>query len=379
MGEGLLQYLAEKEESIRETWKELHAIPEPGFKEERTSAYLAGRLSKAGYLTKTGLGGTGVVGMLSSGIPGPTVGLRADMDALCHEVEGEKRAIHSCGHDANCTMVLSAAEAVAACGGPQRGIFKVIFQPAEEGLGGAKAMIKTGEMDDLNYLVGVHLRPGDELPFGKATTSIRHGASGRMTARFKGRQAHGARPHQGINAVEAASLAILAVSGIKLDPHIPHSAKATMIRGGGTALNVIPDSAEVVFDLRAQTNTLMEELKARVAGAASAAASIQGAQVETTWKAGGHAAEDHPEVIKLAEEAIREVLGPEGVSGPLATAGGEDFHDYAQAVKGLKTTVVGIGADLQPGLHHPTMTFNRDAVFVGARVLVLMVKSLLFR
>ena len=375
---GLLQHLAEREASIRQTWQELHAIPEPGFQEERTSAYLAERLRKAGYSTKTGLGGTGVIGILSSGVPGPAVGLRADMDALCHEVDGQKRAIHSCGHDANCTMVLSAAETVAACGGPQKGTFKVIFQPAEEGLGGAKAMIKTGEMDDLEYLMGVHLRPRDELPFGRATTSIRHGASGRMTARFKGRQAHGARPHQGINAVEAASLAVLAVGGVKLDPRVPHSAKATMIRGGGAALNVIPDSAEVVFDLRAQTNTLMEELKARVTGAVSAAASVNGAQVETTWKAGGHAAEDHPEVIKLAEEAIREVLGPEGVSGPLVTAGGEDFHDYAQAVKGLKTTVVGIGADLQPGLHHPAMTFNPDAVLVGARVLVLMVKQLIF-
>ena len=378
MGENLLRYLAENKESVRKTWKELHAIPEPGFQEKQTSAYLAERLRKAGYLTKTGLGGTGIVGILSSGAPGPTVGLRADMDALCHEVDGQKRAVHSCGHDANCTMVLSVAEAVAACGGPQRGAFKVIFQPAEEGLGGARAMIKTGELDDLNYLMGVHLRPGDELPFGKVTTSIRHGASGRMWVKLKGRQAHGARPHQGINAVEAASLAVMAVSGIKLDPHVPHSAKATMIRGGGTALNVIPDSAEIAFDLRGQTNALMEELKARVAGAVSAAASVHGAQVETTWKVGGHAAEDHPEVIKLAEEAIREVLGAEGVSGPLTTAGGEDFHEYAQAVKGLKTTVVGIGADLKPGLHHPAMTFNPDAVLVGARVLALMVKYLVF-
>ena len=378
MEDNLLDYLTKNEEAIRETWKDLHAIPEPGFQEERTSAYLADRLRKAGYSTKTGLGGTGVVGTLSSGAPGPVVGLRADMDALCHEVDGQTKAIHSCGHDANCTMVLSAAEAVAACGGPQKGRFKVIFQPAEEGLGGAKAMIKTGELDDLNYLTGIHLRPGDELPFGKVTTSIRHGASGRMTARFKGRQAHGAKPHQGINAVEAACLAVLAVSSIKLNPQVPHSAKTTMIRGGGASLNIIPDSAEIAVDMRAQTNTLMGELKVRVAGALSSAASLNGAQVETTWKGGGHAAEDHPEMLRLAEEAIREVLGTEGISGPIVTAGGEDFHEYAQAIKGLKTTVVGIGADLKPGLHQPTMTFKPDALLVGARVLTLMVKRLLF-
>jgi amidohydrolase len=378
MTEKLFEYLANQEAAIRETWKELHAIPEPGFQEERTSAYLAQRLRKAGYLTKTGLGGTGVVGSMSSGTPGPAVGLRADMDALCHEVEGQKRAIHSCGHDANCTMVLAAAEAVAACGGPLRGTFKVIFQPAEEGLGGAKAMIKTGELDDLDYLMGVHLRPQDDLPFGKATTSVRHGASGRMMAVFKGRQAHGAKPHQGINAVEAAALAVLAVSGIKLNPQVPHSAKATMIRGGGASFNVIPDSAEIAIDLRTQTNALMEELKSKVAGAVNAAASVHGARVETTWHIGGHAAEDHEDVIKLAEEAIKDVLGAEGVSGPLTTPGAEDFHEYAQAVKGIKTTVVGIGADLTPGLHHPAMTFKLDAVLVGARVLTRMIEQLLF-
>lgn len=378
MKEKLLDYLAKEEAAIRETWSDLHAIPEPAFQERRTSAYLADRLRKAGYTTKTGLGGTGVVGTLSSGAPGPTAGLRADMDALCHEVDGQRRAIHSCGHDANCTMVLSAAEALAACGGPRKGTFKVIFQPAEEGLGGAKAIISTGELNDLNYLTGIHLRPGDELPFGKVTTSIRHGASGRFMATFKGRQAHGAKPHQGINAVEAACMAVIAVRGTRLNPQVSHSAKTTMFRGGGASLNIIPDSAEIAVDLRAQTNSLMEELKDRIAAVLSSAAALNGAQVETIWKGGGHAAEDHPEMLTLAEEAIREVLGAEGVSGPIVTAGGEDFHEYAQAIKGLKTTVVGIGADLTPGLHQPTMTFKLDALMVGARVLTLMVRKLLF-
>ena len=199
-----------------------------------------------------------------------------------------------------------------------------------------------------------------------------------MTARFKGRQAHGARFHQGINAVEAACLAVVAVRGIKLDPQVPHSAKTTMLRGGGASFNIIPDGAEMAVDLRAQTNALMEELKVRVADALSSAAALTGAQVETSWKGGVPAAEDHPEAIGLAGEAIGEVLGAEGVNGPLVTAGGEDFHEYARAIKGLKTTVVGIGADLKPGLHLPTMTFHPDAVLVGARVLTLMVQKLLF-
>jgi amidohydrolase len=300
------------------------------------------------------------------------------MDGLSHDLDGHRQTIHSCGHDANCTMVLAAAEAVAACGGPRRGTLKVLFQPAEETLEGATAMLGTGEFDDLSHLLGIHLRPREELPFGKAATSVRHGALELILAGFKGKQAHGARPHQGINAVEAAALGVLAVSGIRLDPQVPHSAKATMIRGGGTAFNIIPDHAEVVFDLRAQTNVLMEELKARVLAAVSAAAAACGALVETTGKGGVPAAEDDAEMILLAGEAIREVLGAEGVSGPLTTVGGEDFHRYAQAIRGLKTTVVGIGADLTAGLHQPEMTFHPGALLVGAKVLALLLKYLLF-
>jgi amidohydrolase len=377
MKNALLDYVNEQNIGIRKTWDELHRIPELGFKEKRTSSYLLERLKNAGYSVKSGLAQTGIISVLRSDNPGPTVGLRADMDALCHEVDGRKAVIHSCGHDANCTMVLTAAEAIAACGGPKRGTLKIIFQPAEETLDGAKEIIKTGEIGNLDYLVGIHLRPKEELSFGQVTPSIRHGASGIMKAKIKGVQAHGARPHQGVNAVEAAAYAILGVNQIKLNPQIPHSIKATMIKGGNGAFNVIPDSVNLAFDLRAQTNLLMEELKKKAVHMLEIAADSISAQIDVKWKGGVPAAQDSDELIELANEAIWQVLGPTGLQKPLITSGGEDFHQYALAIKDLKTTVIGVGADLSPGLHHPEMTFNLDALSIGTKVLILMLNKLL--
>ena len=146
---------------VLETYDALHAMPEIGFQEEKTSAYLAEKLESFGFTVKRGLGGTGVLGELKGVAPGPVVGLRADMDALGHEVDGKLVAIHSCGHDAHSTMVLAAAEALAKKG-IARGTLKILFQPAEELLFGARRMIADGVADDLEMLFGIHLRPGQE-------------------------------------------------------------------------------------------------------------------------------------------------------------------------------------------------------------------------
>ncbi|NPV71881.1 MAG: amidohydrolase [Firmicutes bacterium] len=347
----------------------LHSIPEAGFEEKQTSAFLAARLERAGFEVQRGLAGTGVVGYLRGHEPGPVVGLRADMDALRHELDGRVEARHSCGHDANCTMVLAAAEALAACKAVRRGRLVIVFQPAEEMLSGARAMIETGALDGLDYLIGVHLRPKEELGYGTATPSVRHGASGIMLATISGTPAHGARPHQGVNAVEAGALAVLSVSQVRLDPRVSHSVKATMIRGGGVSLNVIPDRVEMAFDLRAQTNQIMTGLREKVTRAINLAAGANGAKAEVTWKGGVPAAQDDRNVVEVATEVIKDVLGRDGLRAPLLTPGGEDFHEYPLAMKGLKTTIVGLGADVTPGLHHPEMVFNRDILLLGARIL----------
>ncbi len=377
MKNALLSFFELNKERIIDTFNDLHSMPEKGFDEFKTSEYLSKRLVASGYSVKTEVGGTGVIGILDSGKPGPCVGLRADMDALMHEVDGELVAIHSCGHDANSTVVLSVAEALASLKFPAKGQLRIVFQPAEEILSGAKALLESKEMEGLDYLIGTHLRPIEELPYGKISPSVRHGASGIMLIDVIGSDAHGARPHQGINAIDACCLIIGAVNSIRLDPQVPHSLKATMIKSGGNSLNVIPGKAEIAFDMRAQTNEVMEKLKKSLIYAAEKAGEACGAKVICRLKGEVPAAQDSDEVVRIAKECIEYVLGENGVEDYVVTSGGVDFHNYTKEIKNLKTTILGIGANLTPGLHKPDMTFKIEAVIDASKVMALMVNEIL--
>ncbi|NLN48214.1 MAG: amidohydrolase [Clostridiales bacterium] len=377
MKNALLSYFELERENIIETFNYLHSVPEIGFQEYKTSEYLAERLTSMGYSVKTKIGGTGVIGILDSGKPGPCIGLRSDMDALPHEIDGELSYIHSCGHDANMTIVLSVAEALSRLKLPQKGQLRIIFQPAEETLLGAKAMLESKEMEGLDYLIGTHLRPREELPYGKISPSIRHGASGIMEVSVTGSEAHGARPHQGVNSIDVCALIIAAANSIRLDPQVPHSLKVTKIRGGGSALNVIPGKAEMAFDMRAQTNSVMKQLKELFKNSAEKIGESCGANVVCHLKGEVPAATDSDEVVKIAKDCITYVLGEKGLSDYVVTSGGEDFHNYSYEMKNLKTTILGIGADLIPGLHKPDMKFNLQALIEGSKVMALMVNEIL--
>lgn len=360
---------------VKEVYNDLHKIPEVGLEEHKTSAYLAERLKAAGYAVETGVGGTGVVGILTGDQPGPTVALRADMDALAHTVDGKDVAIHSCGHDAHSAMVLTAAEEIARKGVKQ-GRLKILFQPAEETLFGARNMIAAGVIDDIDSVIGMHLRPIQEAKIGQATPALYHGASSIMEATIEGLTAHGARPHLGINAIDAATAAVQAVNAIHLDPNVPTTAKVTKLYAGGAALNAIPDKAELALDLRSQKNAQMEQLIKKVTAAIEAGAATVGAKASVRVKGGVPAAEYDNELTGLAGEAIAAVLGEAGLLGPIVTPGGEDFHFFVKHKPTLKAAYVGLGVDLTPGLHHPQMSFNQDGLVNGVNIMLYMVDRL---
>lgn len=361
---------------VLETYDALHAMPEIGFQEEKTSAYLAEKLESFGFSVRRGLGGTGVLGELKGAAPGPVVGLRADMDALGHEIDGKLVAIHSCGHDAHSTMVLAAAEALAKKG-IARGTLKILFQPAEELLFGARRMIADGAADDLDMLFGIHLRPGQEAKSGQATPALHHGASWVAKAHIEGRTAHGARPHLGINAIHAASSIIQAVNGIFVDPVVPSSVKATQIKGGGPSTNAIPATAEITFDIRSRQNDTMDEMIEKLGNAIEHGAAAMGAVGRLEVVGGVPAAEYDDEMTQLASEAIVEVLGQDGLMDEIITPGGEDFHFFAKEKPGLKTGYLGLGCDLTPGLHDPKMTFDKNALIKGAEILIVLAEKAL--
>lgn len=377
MKKKLLSYFNSNKDKIINTFNDLHSIPEIGFQEVETADYLSKRLEGSGYLVKKRIGCTGVIGILNSGKQGPCVGLRADMDALLHEVDGNFIPIHSCGHDANCTIVLSVAEAFTNLIEQLNGQLRIIFQPAEETLSGAKALLESNELEGIDYLIGTHLRPIEELPFGKIAPSIRHGASAIMIVEVIGSEAHGARPHQGINVIDTCCSIIVAANSIRIDPQIPHSIKATMIKSGGNALNIIPGKAEMAFDLRAQTNKGMIQIKESLLNVCKKAGESYGAKVICNLKGEVPAAQDNDELIDIAKGCIENVLGEKGVTEPIITSGGEDFHNYSYEMKNLKTTMLGIGADLTPGLHKKDMTFNTKALIFASEVMALMVNEIL--
>ncbi|WP_261807517.1 amidohydrolase [Paenibacillus sp. N3.4] len=253
-------YVNQQREHIVQTYRDLHDLAEPSWKEEKTSRYLQERLQVAGFSVHTFAGHYGLV----AEIPGETtdvVALRADMDALVQEVDGVVKANHSCGHDAHSTMVLHTALALTACQIRPHKTIRFIFQPAEEKGEGALQMIRDGAMDGVTMLLGVHLRPSMEVPYGKAAPVIVHGASTSIRGVIRGLQAHAARPENGRNPLEAAALIIQALQGIRLQARCPFSVKITQLQGGGETSNVIPERAEFTLDLRAQTNEGMAELK----------------------------------------------------------------------------------------------------------------------
>ncbi|WP_425058950.1 Hippurate hydrolase [Sporomusa carbonis] len=361
---------------VKEIWTTLHSIPEIGFKEVKTAAFLAGQLQHSGYQIQTGVGGTGVIGTLTSSRPGPTLALRADMDALPHVIDGQDAAIHSCGHDAHAAIVLAAAQELAAKGITQ-GTLKILFQPAEETLLGATRMIEDGAIDDVDILLGIHLRPIQEAALKQATPALCHGASYIMEATIHGSTAHGARPHLGVNAIDGAAAAVQAINAIHINPVIPATVKVTKLHAGGATLNSIPDKAVMALDLRAQNNATMEELIEKATRAIQAGAATVGGQAAINILGGCPAAEYAQDIVDLAKEAITSVLGEKGLLAPVTTPGGEDFHFFRKHKPALKTGYIGLGADLTPGLHHPEMTFNKEALLDGVNILLYMADKIL--
>lgn len=370
----LFDWIDSHEEEIIATYKKLHMNPELGSQEKETAAFLSGELKKLGFEVIEGFAATGVLGTLESSQPGLTFALRADMDALpIQEETGLAYAstrpgvMHACGHDAHCAMVLFAAKALLANGGVTRGTLKVLFQPAEEiGGKGAVEVLEAGVLRDVDELVGVHLRNDSEAKVGDAVPGVKHSAARKIRAKIHGIHAHGAWPHKGANAISALAAIVNNVNAVHADPRVTHSVKPTGCSSGNSALNVIPPYAEVTFDLRAQTNEVMQDLHEKVVRAIKAGAEGIGCTAEAVMLSNAPAAELDDGLIEDAAGSIAAVTGRR--LPPVCTPGAEDFHMYA-AQGGIKSGFIGVGGNLSPGVHTPTMKVDLRALALGTKVL----------
>lgn len=364
------------QERVMDTFNHLHANPELSWEEVETTKYIKEKLEEAGCSVTVFDDCTGVIGDIGnfSG-EAPVIAIRADMDALWQEVDGELKANHSCGHDAHMTMVLGALWSIKNRADILQKVgVRFIFQPAEEVGAGALKLIEKGAVDQVDYYYGIHLRPIQELPNGKAAPAILHGATGSLEFDIRGEDAHGARPHLTHNAVEIGTHIVNAIHTIHLDPNIAHSAKVTRFLAGERNTNIIPGSATLAVDLRAQTNELMEQLVSRIHEILQSTQSLFNVTINITEENGVAAAEVHPKAQEIARQAIIRSIGEEQTTEPIVTPGGDDFHFYTIKKPHLKATMVGLGCGLQPGLHHPHMTFDREALFNGIHVLANIIE-----
>jgi amidohydrolase len=363
----LQSILQEIEPTVLEIFSTLHVHPEVSWQEAETTKYITKFLQQHGCEVHTFDDCTGAVGIMGSG--SPTVAIRADIDALWQEVEGTFQPNHSCGHDAHMAMVLGILLTLQKIPSLPKGTIKFIFQPAEEKGTGAIKMVEKGIVDDVDYLYGVHLRPIQELRNGTAAPAIVHGAARFIEGKITGDDLHGARPHLGANAIEVGAALVQMLNGIHLDPMIPYSVKMTSFHAGGESANIIPGSATFTLDLRAQTNQAMKLLVTKVEEAVDSLNRRYDSETGLSTGAVVAGAEVNIEAQKIMAESITSVFGSEKVRDPIVTTGGDDFHFYTIKRPHLKATMLGLGCDLEPGLHHPNMRFNQAMLIKGTEIL----------
>ncbi|MDI3090341.1 amidohydrolase [Priestia megaterium] len=365
-----IKFIDKQRDCIIKTYHDLHSLAEPSWKEKKTSDYLLKSLKEAGLKVKTFQGHYGIV----AEIPGRlsrVVALRADMDALLQEVEGELKPNHSCGHDAHSAMVLHTALAISQSGIQPKHTLRFIFQPAEEKGEGALKMIEDGALDEVTYLFGLHLRPDKEVPYGKASPVIIHGAAETIRGTIKGIQAHASRPEEGINAIEAAALLVQKLQQIYLDLpcETSYSIKMTQLQTENKASNVIPETASFSIDVRAQTNEVMNKLNDYANEIFEQTKQQTGVAISSCIKEFVPAAATYENAIKITKNAISRVLGKENIIPVCVSHGGEDFHFYTAKNQEVSATMIGLGCGLKPGLHHPQMEFNLEALQYGTKIL----------
>ncbi len=349
-----------------------HENPEISWREIETTKKIASILNELKIPYKTFSDVTGLVAEIGQGEE--VIAVRADIDALWQEVDGVMKANHSCGHDANMSMVLGALLKLKDEKLKKR--IRFIFQPAEETGGGAIEMVKQGVInEEVTHLFGVHLRPIEELPYGKVTPAIHHGAALFLKGSIHGIDAHGARPHQGKNAIDIAFAIQQMLKSIYIDPFEVFSAKLTKIVADGGSTNIIPGNATFSIDVRAQKNSVLDILQKRIDEGLKQVSQMYGTEIEWSWEEKTPGAEVSEEATKIAWDSIKDALGEAYLARPIVTPGSDDFHYYTVLKPHLKAAMLGIGADLSPGLHHPKMTFKKEAILVGVTALTATLRN----
>jgi len=391
MQASMREWLATHQPEFAAIRRDIHAHPELGLEEVRTAALVAGKLREWGVALTEGVGGTGVVGTITGRRPGQrAIGLRADMDALAiHEQTGlpyaskEPGKMHACGHDGHTTMLLGAARYLAE--NPDfGGTLHLIFQPAEEGRGGALAMLADGLFDRFpcDAIYGLHNTAG--MPVGNfaSCTGPMLAAADSWSVTFRGTGGHGGlAPHLSTDITYAQAHFILGLQGIvgrNVAPLDTAVLSVGYIAGGSAdSPNVVPSELVIAGTARSYSAEVRTLLEGRLSELAESTASAWGCRAETAYERGPSALVNQPEQTQVGLAAAAAVVGAARVNGALRpTTGGEDFAEMMQVRPGAFMRIGnGVGADGSFNAPHtPRYDFNDDIIPDGIAYWVNVVR-----
>lgn len=366
--------------------RDIHAHPELGFQEQRTADLVATQLAAFGIEVHRSIGRTGVVGVLRAGSGRRTLGLRADMDALPiqeantfeHRSRHEGR-MHACGHDGHTTMLLGAAKYLAATRNFD-GTVNFIFQPAEEGLGGAKAMIDDGlfRRFPCEAVFGMHNRPGMALGRFAVKAGPMMAGGAFFDIDIEGRGAHGARPESGVDPVLAASHVIAALQSIvarNVRPVDTAVLSVTQVHGGD-AYNVIPQKVRLSGTVRAFSNEVMELIGRNMARVAEGVATGFGARARTDFRVIFPPTINNPAEAEFAASICSGLVGAENVNrNPPLIMASEDFAFMLNEVPGCYINIGNGDGEGACEVHNPSYDFNDRALPLGASFFARLVET----
>jgi amidohydrolase len=363
--------------------RQFHMHPELGMEEVQTAAKVESVLRSLGIEFRSQVGGTGVVGLIRGRRPGKTIAIRADMDALPIVEESDKPYVsriqgkmHACGHDGHTAGLLGVAHLLQELAPTFDGQVKLLFQPAEEGPGGAEPMVREGAMQDpdVDTVIGLHLNT--EIPTGQVglVRGIVSAAPDGFVITVKGVGGHGAHPHRSVDAVAVAAHVVTALQTIasrEVDPVNPIVVTVGTINGGFRG-NVIAPSVTMTGTVRTLDPEVRKTVEDRMRRIIGGICSAMRAEFEMAYSYGYPSVVNADCACDLVEAAAAKVLGDENVlrlKSP--TMGGEDFSFFAQAAPGC---FLRLGArneakgTVWPG-HHPRYDFDEDAMAYGAAVM----------
>ena len=389
----LVDSIVSQTESLVSIRRDLHAHPELCFKEVRTAQTVANLLTQWGIEIHQGLGTTGVVGVIKSGTSKRAIGLRADMDALPLQ-EGNTFAhasrhpghMHACGHDGHTAMLLAAAQHLAQHRNFDGTVY-LLFQPAEEGGGGAREMIKDGlfERFPMQAVFGMHNWPGLEVGQFALSPGAVMASSNEFRITIKGKGSHAALPHNGIDPVLIAAQLVQAFQGIITRNKKPVDAgviSVTMIHAG-QATNVIPDSCELRGTVRTFSTAVLDMIEARMRKLSEHLCAAHEAQCEFHFNRNYPPTINHTSETHFVQEVIRDMFGANRLQAQEPTMGAEDFSFMLQEVPGAYFFIGngdGVHREIGHGagpcmLHNPSYDFNDQLLPLGGSLWVNLVEQ----